>query len=151
MLKTIDPLIGADLLFTLASMGHGDEIAIVDSNFPAAATARRLVHLRGADTPTALRAILTLLPLDEEVECPAAVMRVPDGTDPASTGAFEAAAIVESACGRRMRVAQIDRLEFYDRARNAFAVVATGERRLYGNVILVTGALRPAVPARHGE
>lgn len=139
MLKAIHPLLGPDLLFVLASMGHGDEIAIVDANFPAAATARRLVSLRGADSMAALRAILTLLPLDEVVEYPVMVMRVPDGVDMASTGAFDIRSILHDACGHNVEVAEIDRFEFYDRARKAFAVVATGEQRFYGNVILVAG------------
>src|SRR5271169_2948722 len=64
MLKGIDPLLGPDLLHTLAAMGHGDEIAIVDANFPAASTARRLVRIDGAGAPAVLSAVLSLLPLD---------------------------------------------------------------------------------------
>ena len=81
MLKLIHPLLGADLLFALASMGHGDEIAIVDANFPAASLARRLVVERGAGTAEMVGAILTLLPLDEAMPCPASIMRPADSVD----------------------------------------------------------------------
>ena len=76
MLKGIDPLLNADLLFTLAAMGHGDEIVLVDANFPATATARRLVRYDAADAVATLRAVLTLLPLDEFVPDPVQVMEV---------------------------------------------------------------------------
>src|SRR4051794_12837876 len=76
MLKGIDPLLGPDLLQVLAAMGHGDELAIVDANFPAAAVAQRLVRLDGVDAPRALGAVLSVLPLDSFVETPVAVMAV---------------------------------------------------------------------------
>src|SRR5438045_9078184 len=78
MLKGIHPLLSPELLGLLASMGHGDEIAIVDANFPAARLARVLVELRGASSPEALDAILTLLPLDVQASPPACTMEVVD-------------------------------------------------------------------------
>ena len=76
MLKGIDPILGPDLLRVLAAMGHGDEVVIADANFPAEANARRLVRLDGVDATRTAEAILSLLPLDEYVEAPAAVMAV---------------------------------------------------------------------------
>jgi L-fucose mutarotase len=139
MLKGIDPLLGPDLLHILASMGHGDELAIVDANFPAAAVARRLVRLDGVNTPRALEAVLTLLPLDTFVKTPVMVMQVP----PPVRG-FQP--IVDRAFGRKLRLAALERFAFYERVRNAFAVVSTGERRFYGNIILIKGVIGPEVP-----
>ncbi|MBL8671918.1 MAG: ribose ABC transporter [Alphaproteobacteria bacterium] len=141
MLKGIDPLLGPELLHVLASMGHGDEIAVVDANFPAAAVARRLVRLESADAPRALQAILTLLPLDTFVAAPAASMQ-PVG-DPAAVPppVRDFQALLDAAAGRRVTVAPLDRFAFYERVKAAYAVVATGERRFYGNVILVKGVI----------
>jgi L-fucose mutarotase len=146
MLKGIDPLLGPDLLHILASMGHGDELAIVDANFPAAAVARRLVRLDGVNTPRALEAVLTLLPLDTFVKTPVMVMQVvgnPKQVPPPVRG-FQP--IVDRAFGRKLRLAALERFAFYERVRNAFAVVSTGERRFYGNIILIKGVIGPEVP-----
>jgi L-fucose mutarotase len=144
MLKGIDPLINADLLFTLAAMGHGDEIVLVDANFPATATARRLVRYEAADAVTTLRVVLTLLPLDEFVPDPVQVMEVVG--DPAAVPPvvhdFQAA--VDEAEGKKVTIGRLERFAFYERAQRCFALVATGERRLYGNVILKKGIIRPS-------
>ena len=141
MLKGIDPLLGPDLLRALAAMGHGDEIVIADANFPAEANARRLVRLDGANATRAAEAILSLLPFDVYVDTPAAVMAVvgdPDA-EPAIVGDFRR--IAETAHGAPVGFARVERLAFYERARQAFAIVATGERRSYGNLILTKGVL----------
>ena len=83
MLKSIHPLLGPDLLFALASMGHGDEIAVVDANFPAASMARRLVGMRGVETAAMVEAILTVLPLDRTLPFAASIMRAAEGVDDA--------------------------------------------------------------------
>jgi len=140
VLKSIHPLLGPDLLFALASMGHGDEIAIVDANFPAASMARRLVGMRGAETAEMVEAILSLLPLDRTLQCPTSVMRVAEGVDVATTAIGGIRAALDRATGSA-GVAELERFEFYERARKAFAIVSTGERRLYGNVLLMAGAL----------
>lgn len=142
VLKSIHPLLGPDLLFALASMGHGDEIAIVDANFPAASMARRLVGMRGAGAADMVAAIVSVLPLDRTLPCPAAIMRPAEGVDIATTaiGGIRAA-LDRAAGGAGVMVAELERFEFYDRAKSAFAIVSTGERRLYGNVLLVAGAL----------
>lgn len=139
MLKNIDPLLTGDLLGILADMGHGDEIAIVDANFPAAAHASALVELPGVPATDALRAVLSVLPLDDFVEAPVAVMAAPDAR-PAIYGEFDA--LLAAAEGSAVQVETIDRFAFYDRAALAYAVVATGERRLYGCILLKKGVIR---------
>ena len=142
MLKLLDPLLGPDLLHALASMGHGDEIAVVDANFPAAALARRLVRLDGVDAPRALAAVLTLLPLDDFVPAPLTTMAVvgEPGTVPPLVREF--VALAQRSEGRDVAAVAVEREAFYERARTAFAIVVTGESRLYGNVLLRKGVLR---------
>lgn len=139
MLKTINPLLTGDLLAILSDMGHGDEIVITDANFPAAAVAQRLIRLPQISATDTLEAVLSLLPLDDFVDAPAAAMQTPEGR--ASIYAdFEAA--MDEAEGRKVGLELIDRFAFYDRAKTAYAVIATGERRLYANIILKKGVLR---------
>lgn len=142
MLKHLDPLLGPDLLHALAAMGHGDEIAVVDANFPAAALARRLVRLDGADAARTLAAVLTLLPLDDFVAAPLTTMAVvgEPGAVPDVVKLF--VALARQAEGREVAAQAIEREAFYERARGAFAIVQTGETRLYGNVLLRKGVVR---------
>lgn len=143
MLKGIDPLLGPDLLHVLAAMGHGDEIAIVDANFPAAATARRLIRVDGAAAPAVLCAVLSLLPLDTFTETPAAVMAVVDDPGAVPPPVREFQSILDGISGARVPMASLERSDFYERARRAFAVVATGERRFYGNILVTKGVVAP--------
>ncbi len=143
MLIGIDPLLTPDLLHVLASMGHGDEIAIVDANFPAASVGRRVVALAGADGPQALAAILSVFPLDTTVT-PAAFTMQPVDDPTAVPPAVAAFAAVFSDRGQAdLEIGTIERHAFYERARHAFAVVRTGELRRYGNLLLVKGVVRP--------
>ena len=127
----------------LAQMGHGDTLVVADANFPAVSVARRLVRLDGVDTSVALRAVLTLLPIDQYVTCPAAVMAVVDDPDatPETYGDFQR--ILDAAEGRHVDMERVERFAFYERARQAFGVVATSELRLYGNIILSKGVIAP--------
>lgn len=142
MLKTLDPLLGPELLHVLASMGHGDEIAVVDANFPSAQCARRLVRLDGADAPRVLAAVLSLLPLDTFVDAPLATMAVVGDAAavPEAVRGFQA--VARAAEGRDVKIAALDRQAFYARARDAFAIVQTGETRLYGNVLVRKGVVQ---------
>ena len=140
VLKSIHPLLGPELLFALASMGHGDEIAVVDANFPAASMARRLVGMRGVDTAEMVEAILSVLPLDRTPPSPVSIMRAAEGVDVKTTAIGGIRAALDRTTGG-VGVAELERFEFYERARKAFAIVLTGERRPYGNVLLVAGAL----------
>lgn len=142
MLKGIDPLLSPELLAVLAEMGHGDELAVVDANFPAAAMARRLVRV-STSASQVLHAVLTLMPLDDFAEEPLTAMKV-DGKPeeiPEPVREFQEAA--DAAEGRKVKMARIDRLTFYDRAKKAFAIVATGELRLWGCVLARKGVIRP--------
>lgn len=141
MLKGIDPLLGPDLLQVLGAMGHGDEIVIADGNFPSESHALRLVRLDGVSATRAAEAILSLLPLDEFVENPAAVMAVVGDPDAEPAIVAEFRSIAEAAHGAAVNFARVDRFSFYERAREAYVIVATGERRLYGNLILKKGVL----------
>ena len=141
MLKGIDPLLGPDLLRVLAAMGHGDEVVIADANFPAESSAQRLVRLDGVDATRAAVAILSVLPLDEHVKAPAAVMAVVGDPDAELPIVDEFHRIAEAAHGQPVSFERVERFAFYERARQAFAIVATGERRPYGNLILTKGVL----------
>lgn len=139
MLKTIHPLVSGTLLAILDDMGHGDEIVITDANFPSAAVARRIVDLPGSLAPAILEAVLSLLPLDDFVEQPVAVMQAPDEVLPMYA---EFQACVDKAENRAMSIESLDPVAFIARARNAYAVISSGERRLYGNILLRKGVLR---------
>jgi L-fucose mutarotase len=144
MLKGLDPLLGPDLLAILRGMGRGDELAIVDANFPAAASAKRLVRLDGIAATRALDAVLSVLPLDDFVDSPATRMAVVGDAAAIPEICREFDACIGKAVGRPMILAAIERFAFYQRTREAFAIVATGETRLYGNLLLRKGVIRPA-------
>jgi L-fucose mutarotase len=141
MLRGLDPLLTPDLLHALASMGHGDTIAIVDANFPAAATARRLIQLPGVDAPRVLTAVLTLLPIDDFEPDPIMVMQVV-GDAAAVPDPVRDFITVLSGHAAPAPVA-VERQAFYRAAAVAFAVVQTGEQRFYGNVLLRKGVVPP--------
>ena len=143
MLKGIDPILNADILYILRAMGHGDELAIVDVNFPAETMARKLVRMEAADAPRMLRAVLSLLPLDDFVPDPAIRMEVVGDPEAEPEVCREFRDILAQPQHGGVPLAKIDRFAFYERVRGCFAVIATGERRLYGNVILKKGVIRP--------
>jgi len=141
MLKGIPPIISPDLMHVMMSMGHGDELVLADANFPAATNAARLVRADGHGVPEVLEAILTFFPLDTYVAAPAVVMGVVPGDDVDPVIWKDYARILSAAEARKVELNAIDRDEFYARARTAFAVVATGEKALYANLILVKGVV----------
>ena len=143
MLKGLDPLLNADLLYVLRSMGHGDDLVIVDANFPAAAMGRRVVRMDGVSATRALEAVLSVMPLDDFVDEACARMQVVDDPDAVPEVCQEFQKIIDAAAGSRFQLARIERFAFYERARQAFALVQTGETRLYGNVLLKMGVVRP--------
>lgn len=143
MLRGIDPLLTPDLLKILRAMGHGDEIAIADANFPAVSNAKRLVRLDGANTTQALQAILSLMPLDSFVKDPAACMQVVGKPKEIPPAVRDFQSVIDRLSGFPRKVAMIERMTFYERARACFAIVATSERRLYGNIILKKGVIGP--------
>lgn len=140
MLIGVPSILGPELLYALRAMGHGDEIALVDGNYPAQEHARRLVRADGHGLLPLLEAVLQLLPLDGHV--PHAVMRASLNNDPAQSGRIhrEIEAVVEArhpgAAVRAMPGA-----ELYPRIRAAHTVVATSEPQPYANVILRKGVI----------
>ncbi len=140
MLKNIPAIISPELLKILMEMGHGDEIVIGDGNFPAASIAQRLVRLDGHGVPEILDAVLKLMPLDTYVEAPVALMdNGADGERPPIWSDYEE--IVKKNEGDK-KFELVERFDFYDRAKKAYAVVATGETAIYANIILKKGVVK---------
>ncbi len=140
MLIGIPAILGPDLLFTLRSMGHGDEIALVDANYPAQEHARRLVRADGHGIMALLQAILTVMPLDRAV--PQAIMRASLNNDPAQAGTFHQA--FDAACAGLApgyTVTPLAGTDLYPRIRAAHTIVATTESALFANVILRKGVI----------
>ena len=145
MLKNIDPVLSPELLSTLRAMGHGDELAIVDANYPAVSSGRPVIRADGVATATrVLEAVLSLMPLDEFVPCAAFHMQVVNDPSAQLPIFAEFRAALQSCEPNMARLEGIERFAFYERVRGCFAVVVTGERRLYGNLILKKGIVRPA-------
>ena len=143
MLKNLDPILTPDLLQVLRAMGHGDEIVIVDANYPAESAGPTVVRLDGLQATRVLDAVLSVLPLDEFVPDAAWRMQVvgyPDAEQPIFD---EFRNIIAAREGGAFKLASLERFAFYERAKGCYAVVATGERRLYGNIILKKGVVRP--------
>jgi len=144
MLIGLDPLLTPELLYALRAMGHGDEIVVVDGNFPAESWGPRLVRVDGAGAPAVVDAILSVMPLDHEAD--AAAWR-PDvvGADGLALPIFvEFAEVVTRRAGERFAPLGVARSAFYERSKKAYAIVATGERRFHGNIILRKGVVPPA-------
>jgi len=139
MLKGISPLLSPELLDVLYRMGHGDEVVLADAHFPGESVGKRVVGADGLRIAGLLDAILPLFELDSYVDAPVVMMApVPGDTlDPAVESAYRAA-IVRHAPGTPP-IARLERFAFYQRAREAFAVVMTGETAKYGNVLLKKG------------
>ena len=148
MLKNIPSLLTPDTLHALASMGHGDDVAIVDANFPAAGMAQkggaRLVQLAGANATQALQAVLQLLPLDDFVPEAAWTMQVVGDADAVPGPVAEFAAALQAA--GEAPAATLERFDFYRRAQSAFLILQTGEQRKYGNILLRKGVIASDAP-----
>lgn len=141
MLKGVPSILSPELLKVMMEMGHGDELVISDGNFPAAAMANKLVRCDGHDVPELLDAILKFFPLDSYVEAPVTLMEVVPGdtVKPVIWDTYKKiVAKYESAAGR---IQFVERFAFYERAKKAYAVVATGEKALYANIILKKGVV----------
>ncbi len=141
MLKGVPAILSPELLKILMEMGHGDEICIGDGNFPAAAWAQRLVRLDGHGVPEILDAVLSFFPLDTFVKHPVAVMQTGDGHRPAVWDQYEAAIKKYEAQAFAEGFEPVERFAFYERAKQCYAIVATGETALYANIILKKGVV----------
>ncbi|WP_374547360.1 RbsD/FucU family protein [Rhodoblastus sp.] len=144
MLKGVDPLLGPDLLRALRAMGHGDEIAIVDANYPAEAHAQRCVRADGHSASAMLGAILSVLPLDRMVENAAFRPVPPDRPTHPVHDEFDTIVEIHEP-GVAVRTLRGE--AFYNRVKSAYLIVATGERRLYGNIILRKGVIHEETTA----
>lgn len=137
MLKGIDKLLTGDLLKILCDMGHGDELVIADANFPAESCAQRLIRLPGIDGVRAAQAILSVFPLDT-YSSPAFIM---DLTDSDKAKGMPEPTIWKPYADLTGSLEKLERFEFYERAKKAYAVIATGEERQYANLLLVKGVI----------
>ncbi len=141
MLKNISPLISPELLKILAEMGHGDEIVIADGNFPSHAVNGRVVRADGHGGVELLDAILNLFPLDTYADKNAMLMEVVPGDNVETPIWDEYRSTMEKYEQDNVRIDHIERFAFYERAKTAYAVIATGEKALYANLILKKGVI----------
>lgn len=141
MLLNIDPILSPEFLHALRAMGHGDEIVLGDANFPAESCGPVCIRADGSDTSQVLRAVLSVMPLDTFVPDPALCMAVVDNPEEITETSRDFQSIIDATADRPAPIKLLERFAFYDRAAKAFAVVQTGERRLYGNIILKKGVI----------
>ncbi len=144
MLIGIPNLLTPDLLRHLKAMGHGDELVIADANFPAEACAARIERLAGVNATEALRAILTVMPLDSYVDHPARTMQVVDDPDAVPEIVAEFQTIINDVADHPAKIKGVERHAFYVEARKTYCIVQTAETRLYGNIILQKGVVPPS-------
>ena len=139
MLKGISPLLSPELLSVLCRMGHGDELVLADAHFPGETMGKRVLRADGLKIADLIDAILPVYELDGYVDAPLVMMAaVPgDKLDPKVEKAYRAA--VDRHAPQTPAIARLERFAFYDRAKEAFAVVMTGETAKYGNLILKKG------------
>lgn len=148
MLKGIDPRLNAELLYALRAMGHGDDLIICDTNFPADSVAREtvlgeLLRIDNATAAEAAMAILSVYPLDTFVDDAAARMEIVGKPDEIPPVQSEVQTVIDTAEGKSWPMISIERYAFYERAKKAYAVVQTGERRFYGCFAFRKGVIPP--------
>jgi L-fucose mutarotase len=147
MLKGINPLLNADVLQALRAMGHGDDLIIADTNFPSDSVARQTVHgkllrIDGSAADVA-RAVLSLYPLDTFVDDAAARMEIVGNPDDIPPVQREVQREIDAAEGKSWPMISIERYAFYERAKKAYCVIQTGERRFYGCFAFRKGVVPP--------
>ena len=148
MLKGIDPRLNAEVLYTLAAMGHGDVLIVADTNFPSQSIANatevgELLRIGNVTAGEAVAAILSVFPLDTFVDDFAGRMEIVGDPSTVPPVQQEVQAAIDAAEGRHRPMVGIERFAFYDMARQAYAVVQTGERRFYGCFMLRKGVIPP--------
>ncbi len=139
MLKGISPIISPDMLKILASMGHGDEIVLADAHYPGETFNKNIIRADGLKISNLLLAIMPLFELDQYVDCPLIMMEAVkgDALDPVVEASYLNS--ITPYCSRNNLLSRIERFAFYERSKNAFAIVMTGETAKYGNIILKKG------------
>jgi L-fucose mutarotase len=148
MLKNIDPMLNADVLRALRAMGHGDDVVLCDTNFPADSVARqtvigKLLRIDNVTAARAARAVLSVMPLDAFVDKPALRMEIVGKPDEVPPVQAEVQKEVDAAEGKSWPMGSVERFAFYDLARKAYCVIQTGERRFYGCFIFKKGVIPP--------
>lgn len=143
MLRGLDPILSPDLLHALRAMGHGDDIVIADANYPAHSSGLPVIRLDGVSATDTLRAVLSVMPLDSFVPDPALTMQVVGKPDDVPPIVAEFQTIINAVADHRAGIATLERFAFYERAGGAYTVIQTGERRLYGNIIVKKGVVAP--------
>lgn len=147
MLKGINPLLNADVLRALRAMGHGDDLIIADTNFPSDSVAResRIGKVLRIDRPAAevVEAVLSVYPLDTFVDDAAARMEIVDAPDEVPPVQQEVQQMIDAAEGKSWPMISIERYAFYERAKQAYCVIQTGERRFYGCFAFRKGVVPP--------
>ena len=148
MLKGINPLLNADVLYALRAMGHGDRLVVCDTNFPADSVARRtalgrLLRIDNVSAARAIEAVLSVLPLDTFVDDAAIRMEIVDKPDDVPAVQREVQAAIDRAEGKSRPLVGVERHAFYEMAKTAYCVIATGERRFYGCFLFTKGVIPP--------
>jgi L-fucose mutarotase len=148
MLKGINPLLNAQVLHALRAMGHGDDLVVVDTNFPSDSVARqtglgRLLRIDNTTAAEAVDAVLSVMPLDTFVDDSAARMEIVGGADEVPPVQQEVQRVIDAAEGKPWPMMSIERFAFYERAKHAYCVIQTGERRFYGCFALRKGVVPP--------
>jgi L-fucose mutarotase len=148
MLKTIDPLLNADVLYALRAMGHGDRLVICDTNFPADSVARQtvfgeLLRIDNVSAARATQAVLSVLPLDTFVDDAAIRMEIVGQPKEVPPVQQEVQAAIDRAEGKSWPLVGVERYAFYELAKSAYCVIATGERRFYGCFLFTKGVIPP--------
>ena len=148
MLKGINPLLNADVLYALRAMGHGDRLVVCDTNFPADSIARQtvfgeLLRIDNVSTAKAIEAILSVLPLDTFVDDAAIRMEIVGQSQEVPPVQREVQAAIDRAEGRSWPLVGVERHAFYEKAKTAYCVIATGERRFYGCFLFSKGVIAP--------
>jgi L-fucose mutarotase len=147
VLKSLDPLLNADVLYALRAMGHGDEVVICDTNFPADSVAKETVlgQLLRIDASAArvAKAVLSVMPLDSFVDKPAGRMEIVGKPNEIPPVQAEVQVEIDKAEGKSWPMGSIERFAFYDMAKKAYCVIQTGERRFYGCFVFKKGVIPP--------
>lgn len=148
MLKGIDPILNAEVLGALRAMGHGDDLIVCDTNFPADSVSRqtvlgKLLRIDNVSAARAIKAILSVMPLDSFVEHPAMRMEIVGKPDDLPPVQQEVQREIDAAEGKSLPMGSIERFAFYEAAKKAYCVVQTGERRFYGCFLLKMGVIAP--------
>lgn len=148
MLKAIDPLLNAEVLYALRAMGHGDRLAVCDANFPADSVARqtalgKLLRIDNVSVARAVAAVLSVFPLDTFVNDAAIRMEIVGKPEEVPLVQSEVQSAIDRAEEKSWPLVGVERHAFYAMAKTAYCVIATGERRFYGCFLFTKGVIPP--------